>query len=154
MIPLPNAAATDAFGERLAVALAALNSGLVIAFEGELGAGKTALTRATLHALGYDGIVVSPTYTLLESYAVADRHLHHLDLYRLADPEELEFIGLRELEVSRDWFMVEWPDRGGGHLPIVDLQLVLRYAGDGREVRLQPRTEAGTAFVTALENAR
>lgn len=150
MIPLPDAAATDVFGARLASTLQALDRGLMIGLEGELGAGKTALARATLIALGHTGVVVSPTYTLLESYAVAGRWLHHLDLYRLADPEELEFIGLRELDAQRDWFMIEWPVRGAGHLPALDLNLVLRYAGSGRQAQLQPQSVAGSAFIRAL----
>lgn len=154
MIHLPDAHATEVLGSRLAGALKTRDQGLVIALEGELGAGKTTLARATITALGYGGVVVSPTYTLLESYPVAGRHLHHLDLYRLADAEELEFIGLRELNPDRDWLMVEWPERGRGHLPDVDLTLVLRYAGAARECLLRPQSEVGRAFVRALQLER
>lgn len=150
MTYLADTAATEAFGARLADALREQAGGLVLSLEGELGAGKTTLTRALIAALGYTDVVVSPTYTLLESYAVADRHLHHLDLYRLADPEELEFIGLRELDMQRDWFMIEWPQRGRGHLPAIDVELMLRYAERAREVALRPQTRAGTAFVQAI----
>lgn len=152
MIHLADAAATAAFGERLAAALQALDRGLVIALDGELGAGKTTLARAVIKALGYGGIVVSPTYTLLESYAVAGRYLHHLDLYRLADPEELEFIGLRELDASHDWFMIEWPGQGFGHLPTVDLNLALTYAGAARQAFLESQTEAGGMFLRVLKS--
>lgn len=151
MMHLADADATQAFGARLAYALKTLDRGLVIALEGELGAGKTALARATINALGHTGIVVSPTYTLLESYAVAGRRLHHLDLYRLVDPEELKFIGLRELDVARDWFMIEWPQQGVGHLPTIDVTLSLDYAGSARSARLLTQTRAGDALQRLVE---
>lgn len=152
MIHLPHAQATEQFGRRLAQALKGRDHGLVVTLEGELGAGKTALARATITALGHKGVVVSPTYTLLESYAVAGRHLHHLDLYRLADPEELEFVGLRDLDGTQDWFLVEWPDHGVGYLPAVDLRVILRHAGAAREVRLQAVSAAGGAVARRLGN--
>lgn len=150
MMHLPNAKATAELGMQLAQSLLTWDRGLVMTLHGELGAGKTALARATITALGYSGVVVSPTYTLLESYAVAGRHLHHLDLYRLADPEELEFIGLRELDAARDWFMIEWPQQGVGHLLPVDVQIVLQHAGAARNAELLPLTAAGSAVVEIL----
>lgn len=150
MIHLPDAQATQALGGRLAQALLRRDGGLVITLAGELGAGKTALARSIVLALGYAGVVVSPTYTLLESYAVAGRHVHHLDLYRLADPEELEFVGLRELDAARDWFLVEWPEHGAGHLLPVDLHIVLQHAGAARNVALQPVSSAGRAVAAGF----
>ena len=150
MMHLPDARATAALGRRLAQALLTRDDGLTITLHGELGAGKTALARATITALGHAGVIVSPTYTLLESYAVAGRHIHHLDLYRLADPEELEFIGLRDLDARRDWVMIEWPQQGVGHLPAVDLQIVLVYAGTARNAELRATSAAGSAVVEML----
>lgn len=154
MTYLADAQATQAFGARLAHALQTHARGLVMALEGELGAGKTALARATIMALGHDGVVVSPTYTLLESYAVGGRQMHHLDLYRLADPEELEFVGLRELDAQHDWFMIEWPERGVGHVPRIDVSVTLAYAGSARTVALQAHTAAGTAFSGVVDKQR
>lgn len=154
MIHLPNAQATENLGRQLAQALVELDRGLVIALEGALGAGKTALARATVMALGYEGVVVSPTYTLLESYPVSGRQIHHLDLYRLADPEELEFIGLRDLGSSRDWFLIEWPDHGAGYLPMVDLDVVLYHAGSARDAEFRAHSIAGNAFVRLIDISR
>lgn len=151
MIHLHNERATRALGARLADGLRAQDGGMVIALEGELGAGKTALARATITALGHAGVVVSPSYTLLEPYDVAGRRLHHIDLYRLADPGELETIGLRDIELRHDWVLIEWADNGRGFLPPVDLTIVLAYAGDAREARLSPNSSAGRTLVQALE---
>jgi len=151
---LPNTAATQAFGARLALALQELDQGLTIALAGELGAGKTTLARATITALGHDGPVVSPTYTLLESYPVAGRNLHHLDLYRLNDPQELEFIGLRELAAQTDWFMIEWPERGAGHLPALDVTIELAYVHGARSVAAHAESSRGSAFACMLQLER
>ncbi len=106
----------------------------VVTLAGPLGAGKTTLVRACLRALGYSGPVRSPTYTLVESYPLGDRTVHHLDLYRLGDPEELELIGVRDLATADAVWLIEWPDRGGDQLPPVDWALSLDYADGGRRV--------------------
>jgi len=154
MIELPGPAATDALGRRIATALEHTGNGLVVALAGELGAGKTALARAVLGALGHVGAVVSPSYTLVEPYSVAGRVFHHLDLYRLADPEELEYLGVREIDTRRDWLFVEWPDRGAGFLPPLDLTIALQYADEGRMAHISAQTHQGSAFLSALQNAR
>ncbi|MEX1080397.1 MAG: tRNA (adenosine(37)-N6)-threonylcarbamoyltransferase complex ATPase subunit type 1 TsaE [Halofilum sp. (in: g-proteobacteria)] len=110
----------------------------VVTLDGPLGAGKTTLVRACLRALGYPGPVRSPTYTLIESYPLSDRTLHHLDLYRLGDPDELELIGVRDLATADAVWLIEWPDRGGDRLPPVDWALCLDYVDDGRRVRGLP----------------
>jgi len=106
----------------------------VIALEGPLGAGKTTLVRAILRGLGYRGAVRSPTYTLIESYEFGAWVVHHLDLYRLGDPEELEFLGVRDLATDNAIWLVEWPGRGGDRLPPIDRTIRIEYADSGRRV--------------------
>jgi len=118
---------------------------LVIGLEGPLGVGKTALVRALLGALGHTDAVPSPTYTLIESYRLPSCTAHHLDLYRLSDPEELELLGVRDLATSDAVWLVEWPERGGDRLPPLDHRLVLEYAGAGRRIAGLPDVVVGRA---------
>ncbi|MES1951756.1 ATPase [Salinisphaera sp. S4-8] len=154
MIHLADAAATDALGHRLAAALRVFDRGIVISLRGELGAGKTALARAILRGLGHEGRVVSPSYTLVEPYTLGARTLFHLDLYRLGDPEELEFLGIREIDTGRDWVFIEWAERGAGFLPPLDLEIRLAYAGSARQVEFCALTPIGEQLVAALDFAR
>ncbi len=128
---LPDAAATEAVGAALA---GALRPGMVIFLAGPLGAGKTALTRGLLRALGHQGAVKSPTYTLVESYRAGGLQVHHFDLYRLADPGELEFLGLDSYFDGDAVCLLEWPERGAGLLPAADAQFSLAYEGTGRRL--------------------
>jgi tRNA threonylcarbamoyladenosine biosynthesis protein TsaE len=121
----------EVLGQRLAGVLV---PPLVIGLAGPLGAGKTTLVRAILRGLGHAGPVRSPTYTLLESYALATLVVHHLDLYRIADPEELELLGIRDLDSPDAVWLVEWPERGGDRLPLLDWRLAIDYEGTGRVV--------------------
>ncbi len=148
--PLADEEATAAWAAHLA---ASLPPSLMVALEGDLGAGKTTLVRALLRSLGYQGVVPSPTYTLLESYELPDRRIHHLDLYRLADPEELEFIGLRDLLAEDAVVFVEWPSQGGGVLPAMDLTLSLAGADQARRLTVEPSSAAGQAVCDALRAA-
>ena len=132
-IDLPDSAATEAMGVRLAPRL---RHGGVVFLSGDLGAGKTTLVRALLRALGHDGAVRSPTYAIVEPYRVDGLEVYHLDLYRIADADELEYLGLREWLRPGVLLLVEWPERGLGMLPAPDLHLHLDYAGDGRRLRL------------------
>lgn len=106
----------------------------LVHLSGDLGAGKTTLARGFIQACGHPGQVKSPTYTLMESYALPDVTIHHLDLYRLGDPEELEYLGLDELEGPGNIALVEWPERGEGVLPAASLSLHLAHRPNGREV--------------------
>ena len=131
---LKDEAATVKAGTQLAVAL---NTGAVIYLEGDLGAGKTTFTRGVLRACGYQGSVKSPTYTLCEPYELSDdRQLCHFDLYRLSNPEELEFLGIRDYIASNAILFIEWPSRGEGWLPPADLSVSLSESGEGRELTM------------------
>lgn len=140
-------AAQDAFGRRIAEVLRAP---CVVSLSGELGAGKTALVRGVLHGLGHAGAVRSPTYTLLEPYELGGMRVYHLDLYRLGDPEELEYLGLRDLLDVQSVLFVEWPERGARFLPAADLTIRIEHAGAGRRLRLQASTPAGERVLAGL----
>lgn len=135
VVLLRNAEETAALGAAIAGALAD-RPGAVIYLEGPLGAGKTTLVRGLLRTLGVEGTIRSPTYTLLEPYEPAGRSVVHLDLYRLADPRELESLGLRDYPRERCWWLVEWPERGGSRLPEPDLRLRLAHDPAGRRAEL------------------
>ena len=140
---LDSAAATERLGARLA---GVLRPGGVLYLRGELGAGKTTLARGLLRGLGHRGTVKSPTYTLVEPYQIGGWWLFHWDLYRLADPEELEFLGLRDQLDGEAVLLIEWPERGQGELPAADLEITLDYAGAGRACRLTARSPIGQAM--------
>lgn len=152
-LDLPDLNATEELGQALAGALAGLPGAAVVTLTGELGTGKTTLVRSVLRALGHQGPVVSPTYTLVEPYEVGDRRLCHVDLYRLGAPEELEYIGLRELAGARDWLLVEWPEQGGGYLPAVDIDIALAYHGEGRSAGITTATGKGKSLAASLARA-
>ena len=149
---LPDEAAQEAFGARLAAAMPGAG-GLVIYLEGNLGAGKTTLVRGFLHGCGHRGHVRSPTYTLIEPYDIAGRCIAHLDLYRLGDPEELEFLGLRDLLGESCIMLVEWPEKGRGVLPPADLRLGLTFPGSGRGLALEAASQAGEAILEMLDTS-
>lgn len=146
---LPDAEATDALGRALA---AALPQRAVVHLRGDLGAGKSTLARALLRALGVQGGIRSPTYTLVERYPLPGGEAAHLDLYRIADPEELAYLGLDELASSARLWLVEWPERGQGGLPEPDLSIELGIHGSGRIARLQPFSGVGEAWLDSLKN--
>lgn len=149
-IRLPDADAQEAFGGRLAGALGN-SGGLIVFLEGNLGAGKTTLVRGILRGLGYEGTVKSPTYTLIEPYDIADIRCAHLDLYRLGDPEELEFLGLRDLLAGDAVVLIEWPEKGAGILPSPDLRVIIGIAGTGRDLVLEGVTDRGREIAHRLE---
>ncbi len=131
---LADAAATESLGARLA---GQIKPGAVVYLNGDLGAGKTTLVRGFIRALGHKGPVKSPTYTLVETYPLAaDHFVHHLDLYRLADPGELEWIGIRDLATDNAICLIEWPEQGAGMLPPADWSITLLPEGGGRKATL------------------
>jgi len=144
---LEDAEATAALGSRLA---GALPERAVVHLHGDLGAGKSTLARALLRALGVTGTIRSPTYTLVEQYPLASGGLAlHLDLYRIGDPGELEFLGLDG--EARLW-LVEWPERGRGALPPADLLIELAVEDNGRRCVLHPRTGIGAVWVEGVRS--
>lgn len=146
-VDLPDEAATAALAQRLAPALRA---GGVVYLHGELGAGKTSFARALLRALGVGERVKSPTYSLIESYRFDGRAAHHLDLYRIASPGELEYLGLDALAEPGNLVLVEWPERGAGALPAPDWRLDLAHADHGRRARLSALSAAARRAVKHL----
>ena len=114
---------------------------LVIWLQGDLGAGKTSFARALIHALGYKGRVKSPTYGLLEQYQIASLQVLHMDLYRINDRGELEFLGLEDLLDDKTILLIEWPDKGGDWLPEPDFIFEFGYASEGRDLHWIARTK-------------
>jgi len=138
--------------ENLGRSLAAASpTGSRIYLQGELGAGKTTWVRGFLRGLDHKGNVKSPTYTLVESYQLHGQSIHHLDLYRINDPDELEAIGLREYLDGSGICLVEWPERAEDRLPEPDLLIRIEIAGRGREVTLTACSTTGTRILQHLQ---
>ena len=142
-------AQTEAFGAAVADA-AGPARGLVVYLEGPLGAGKTTLARGLLRALGVTGAIRSPSYTLLEPYAIGGRTLIHLDLYRMASPREVQGLGLADYPPEQTWWLVEWPELGAGALPPPTVRLGLAHEGAARRVDLTGASPLADAIAAAF----
>ena len=149
---LPDEAATDALAQQLAPFLDGRegNFGGHIHLRGDLGAGKTAFSRALLRASGIKGRIKSPSYALLESYKVSNLYFYHLDFYRFSDSREWLDAGFRDLLRDDAVVLIEWPERAEGLLPPPDLLICLAYAGDGRDATLTAYTARGQTWLNAI----
>jgi tRNA threonylcarbamoyladenosine biosynthesis protein TsaE len=145
---LPDEEATLALGAAVGLSL---EPGLVVYLSGELGAGKTTLARGLLRALGHQGAVKSPTYTLVEVYEVSRLNLHHFDFYRFHDPREWTDAGFRESFNGRTVSLIEWPEKAAGQLPPADLRIALGLLATGRSAELTPSSPAGAKFLARIE---
>lgn len=160
-LELPDEQATEALGQRLAqIILESIKSrnindlkqtfGAAVYLRGDLGAGKTALTRALLRAAGVTGRIKSPSYALLESYKVSSIYFYHIDFYRFNDSSEWQDAGFRELFRPDAVVLIEWPEKAEGQLPTPDLLVDLAYANEGRTARIEAQTKRGAAWLTTL----
>ena len=145
-IELVDSPATEMLGQVLAATRPAR---AVVHLHGDLGAGKSTLARALLRALGVQGAIRSPTYTLVERYPVPGGEAWHLDLYRIGSAGELDFLGLDGDEASL--WLVEWPERGAGALLPADLRVWLQQQGPGRRAELEADSAAGQAWLAAVQ---
>ena len=125
--------------------------GVVIFLKGDLGAGKTTFVRGLLRSLQFSGKVKSPTFTLVKQYDFAWGVIYHFDLYRLAHPEEMDFIGIREYFTPESIVFVEWPENGQGYLPPPDLELSFQILPEGRKVALKAHSAKGQALLLDLK---
>ena len=144
---LADEAATIAFGQRLAKAI---NSKGLLTLSGNLGSGKTTLSRGLIQSYGHSGAVKSPTYTLVEPYEIGEKRIYHFDLYRMEDPEELEFIGLWDYLTQEALIIIEWPEKAFGVLPPADLSIQLEPQEKGRKITLSANTLAGETMLKKI----
>ncbi|MBU2871205.1 tRNA (adenosine(37)-N6)-threonylcarbamoyltransferase complex ATPase subunit type 1 TsaE [Colwellia sp. E2M01] len=144
--------ATIAIGTGLATALKKelTQQALVVYLNGDLGAGKTTLTRGFVRGMGHQGNVKSPTYTIVEPYDLANWRVFHFDLYRLADPEELEYMGIRDYFNDDCCCFIEWPEKGSGLLAKADLTITMAYQDEQRVIKLQAESVRGEQIITEL----
>jgi tRNA threonylcarbamoyladenosine biosynthesis protein TsaE len=142
---------TEDLGWQLACARPAAGRSLAVLYlEGDLGAGKTTFARGFLRGFGVSGPVRSPTYTIIEPYSAADLTILHVDLYRLRSAEELETLGLREWAREGCVWLIEWPERGAGRLPLPDLTLSFSIAAAGHDVEVKALSGSGRAWLHQL----
>jgi tRNA threonylcarbamoyladenosine biosynthesis protein TsaE len=151
IVDLQDESATIALGAEIAAALPQIYRGWSILLQGELGAGKSTLARALLHALGYEGRVPSPTYTLVEPYRFPRGDIYHIDLYRVADVNELEFLGWSDFQAGLK--LVEWPERVPYLTEEADLKVVLEYVNSGRTATLSALSTRGDTLLQRIEIA-
>ncbi len=145
---LPDPEAPASLATALTGALPADVGGWTILLQGELGAGKSTFARAMLRSLGHEGLVPSPTYTLVEPYTLPDFSVYHIDLYRVSDADELEFLGWSDLQDGLK--LVEWPERAPRLLKLADIQIELRYEDEGRAADLKGLSERGSKVLAGV----
>ncbi len=145
---LPHAPATVAAGEQLASGLV---GGMIVTLSGELGAGKTTLVRGMLRGLGWRASVKSPTYAMVEHYAISSLYFYHFDFYRFGDLDEWDSSGFAEYFRPGAICVIEWPERVAERLPLADLALSLALSRAGRTLHLAARTTAGSVCLTAFD---
>lgn len=148
---LEGEAQTQSLGNELARLAKQSGQGLTVFLEGDLGMGKTTLSRGVIRGLGHKGAVKSPTYTLVEPYENLVPPAYHFDLYRLGDPEELEYMGIRDYFNGESLCLIEWPERGEGLLPKPDLEILLEHQGEGRSATVRAGSERGASLLNELE---
>lgn len=141
-----------AFGHRLVETICSEShsKGVTLYLNGPLGAGKTTLSRGIIQGLGHKGKVKSPTYTLVEEYRLQDKNIYHFDLYRLNDPEELEFMGIRDYFTENSICLIEWAEKGLGLLAEPDLLVNIDYANNARNVQLIAKSKLGNNIIKHL----
>lgn len=145
---LPDESATLEFAGRF---FRALPPGCLVFLRGNLGAGKTTFVRGYLRASGYPGKVKSPTFNLVEEYSLQGHAVYHFDLYRLSDPEELEWIGMRDYLRPDALCFIEWPERGEGILPKADVEIILDIEGSTRNLTILPISSIGQKVMEAIQ---
>lgn len=148
---LEGEAETEQLGGELARLAKESGQGLILFLNGDLGMGKTTLSRGIIRGLGHEGAVKSPTYTLVEPYEDLTPPAYHFDLYRLGDPEELEYMGIRDYLSGQNVCLFEWPERGKGLLPEPDLEIHLECQGEGRSVVVRAGSEFGASLLNELD---
>lgn len=149
---LADEAATVELGNLLAsVVKNDIKHGIVVFLNGDLGAGKTTLSRGFVQGMGHTGNVKSPTYTLVEPYELGDWRVFHFDLYRLADPEELEYMGIRDYFDDRSCCFIEWPEKGTGLLAKADISINLVYVGEQRNIQLVAESPLGEKLLDVVK---
>jgi tRNA threonylcarbamoyladenosine biosynthesis protein TsaE len=140
---------TQVFSQQLAQCTHSINQAIVIYLEGDLGAGKTTLARGFIQSFGFDR-VKSPTYSLVESYQNSDINIHHFDCYRLSDPEELEYIGIREYSNPGHIQLIEWAELGKGIIAPADLSINITGEDNTRKLSIYTHSEVGKQLLTCL----
>ncbi len=144
-------AETEQLGRELAKQIVALAQGLIVFLDGDLGMGKTTLSRGVMRGLGHEGAVKSPTYTLVEPYEHLQPPAYHFDLYRVRDPEELEYMGIRDYFSGQNLCLIEWPERGQGLLPEPDIEIRLECEGEGRIAIMRACSSQGATLLNELK---
>lgn len=142
---------TKKIANQMAIAMTQIGlGGITLYLNGDLGAGKTTFTRHLVQGLGHDGSVKSPTYTLVEPYLIGDVDLFHFDLYRLADPEELEFMGIRDYFNANSLCLIEWPEKGWGMLAAADIEINIQIKDEQRKFEFVTHSSVADNILSSM----